>query len=585
SEADKNYVVGKAYERYVVERALIGSPESCEPMVRRLLDLGVTEIACFLDFGVDGERVMANLPLVDSLRARFADTTSSDGLPLSDAQRQLWLLAQLDEGGNLAYNDPAVVEWRGVVDEDVLALVLADVQGRHESLRTTLSEDGRCLRVHQQPLARLVAHDFRSAEEPVDSAQAWIRQVLAEPMSLSDGPLFQPFLLRIADDRSLMLLHAHHIISDGPSMGVLIREIATLYEARAAGQGSQALPAPYQYREFVAWQQAAREGDAMSVHRAYWLEVLTPLPYPLELPYDGARPAIKTWEGSRLRVEADAEFTASVERAARGAGVTTYMFLHAAFSALIHRWSGSEDIVLGVASSGRSVPGTESMVGYGVHLMPARTRITASTRVSDHLRAVKAVLLDAYEHQAYPFAWLLDELDLPRDPSRPPLVNVIFNYERLPAVAKVGALEMRPAVAPVSHARVDLTLTVNQIGNSMEWLLDYNTDLFEARTLERLLEAFRAYLCGFIENPDCRLSGLPLASQAQSVTELSVSRHTADAVPFVPIHRLIEGQAVAVPEAPAVRVLGDPSRTMDFATLNERANVRARQLLELECTH
>ncbi|MFK7829714.1 MAG: MupA/Atu3671 family FMN-dependent luciferase-like monooxygenase [Congregibacter sp.] len=593
SEADKAYVIGKAYERYVAERALIGSPESCQPMLERLLALGVTEIACFLDFGVDGERVMAGLPHLDALRsisyaAHSHAAAAVEPVPTSDAQRQLWLLAQLGESGNVAYNDPALVEWRGALDEQVLAGVLDEISRRHESLRSTLSDDGRQLQIHVEPLSMLECIDCSGAEQPDEAATARIQEIVAAPLSLSAGPLFKPFLLRLTDERHRMLLLAHHIVSDGPSMGILIREIAALYTARVDGAPGPVLETPYQYREFVAWQSDARNGEAMSEHRKYWQESLTALPgSSLELPWDKPRPALRTWAGRRLCREIDAPFTRDIERAARAAGVTVYMFLHAAFTALLHRWSGTSDIVMGAASSGRAIPGSENMVGYAVHLMALRTQVTPATRVRDHLTAVRAMLLNAYDHQLYPFAWLLDDLDLPHDPGRPSLVNVIFNYERLPVLQPVGDLEMRPALPPVSQVRVDLTLTVNHIGDHMEWVADFNTDLFDAATIERLLTALRLHIVGFQETPDCRLAELPLmeeggAGDGECLAAIHRFNESGEAPAFIPIHRLIEAQAEATPAAPAVRVLNSPDSTMDFATLNRRANALAAHLAMLE---
>ena len=580
SAADKAYVIDKAYERYIKERALIGSPETCSPMAERLLAMGITEIACFLDFGVAAKKVMVGLEQIDHLREQFRATESISPTPSSEAQRQLWLLSRIDEGGNAAYNDPAVVEWRGPINLDALRKTFDQLIERHESLRSTFSEDGKNLLVHSSALSALEWVDLRQEKTPEQAAEAWISSAAAEPADFTNGPLFKPVLLQLGEEHALIVLLAHHIISDGPSMGILTQEMVALYEAEASSKPAKLLE-PIPFQNFVRWQSQQRNHAEMAKHLAYWKTTLSPLPQPLELPLDLPRPAVRSWHGKRIQHSATETLGKLIKQAAKETGSTNYMVLHAAFSALLHRWSETADLVIGAASSGRSQLGNQPMVGYGVHLLPVRSTLHENATLQQHLANTRASLLQAYEHQAYPFAWLFEELEIPRDASRAPLINTIFNYERLPASQKLANAEIRPWLPPVTHARVDLTFTINHTGNRFELVADYNADLFNASTIHRLLRSFEVILGYFAQAREQKIDQLPLLSQTDFMESVVQWNQRGGIADYAPIHRPIEAWAKKTPDAAAVRNLIQPEQNLSFAELNRCANQLARHLVSL----
>lgn len=577
SEKDKAFIIAKAYERYVQERSLIGSPESCTPMVERLIQMGVTEIGCFLDFGISDAQVIEGLPRIDRLKKVFQKPVGLK-VPTSDAQRQLWILSTLDKGGNAAYMDPAVIDWSGPIDEALLGQAFHHLIQRHESLRSNVVNQGQTLLIHPHPTATLEVQTFEGADDPETAAMNWLKDQLSGGVNLSNGNLFRPILLKLSSDHCLIALLAHHIVSDGPSMGILIRELTECYESMSQGQSTPVLQPTQAFSDYVQAQNTQRHSRTMQKSAAYWHSSLAPLPAPLDLPLDHPRQGVRTWSGQRTVLQSGERLAQKLESAAKQAGVTPYMLLHSAFAALLHRWSDHQDLIIGTASSGRTET-QKPMVGYGVHLLPVRSQIEESATQLEFIDKTRKTLLDAYAHQAYPFAWLFDDLELQRDPARPPLVNVIFNYERLPAEYRFGNAVIRPVLAPATHARVDLTLTVNHIGSELELVADYNSDLFEDQTIRRLLRSFDQFIDLFSHPADRLISELPLLSTADY--DETVRRWNNAPAPdsFAPLPEILRNVTEARPDSVAVRVLGQPDSDLSFADLTKKTAAFAHRLL------
>jgi natural product biosynthesis luciferase-like monooxygenase protein/amino acid adenylation domain-containing protein len=577
SEADKAYIVAKAYERYVAERALIGSPQTCQPMVQRLQAMGITEIACFVDFGVAAADVLQSLPVVKSLleNNQTVVPAPSTSHRLSEAQRQLWMIAQLNGDGRQAYMDPGHARIKGPLDVESLRQALTVLVSRHESLRTTIDQDGVWQHVHPAHDMALPLVDLSQQSDPAQAAQDWIAEQMQQPVDLINGPLFSPYLLRLDQTHHVLSLFAHHIISDGPSMGVMIHEVMALLE----GTEPHDLPEALQYRAFVQWQADQRQTPRMQAHEQYWLNQFAAIPPDLILPLDHARPPVQTWAGNRLRLTCPKQTSVAVGEIAAKHGCTPYMVLLGAYSVLLHRLTQQSDVVIGAAYAGRAMPGSQTMVGYGVHLLPILSSCGAGTSFGEHLDQIKETLLQAYAHQDYPFAWLMNQLPLKRDPSRPPLVATIFNHEKLPAHQSVGDMKISPYFGPTSYARVDLTLTVNQVGPDMFIEADFNTALFNGATIERLLRTYLQVLDQMQHSAEQPIARAPLLSPADQAFALIDFNAVPQAQTDVALHRLIEQQVQTQPDALAVRVYEDDTRSLSFKQLNERANQLARHLL------
>ena len=579
SEKDRAFIINKAFERYISERALIGSPSSCASMVERLIALGVTEIGCFLDFGVNDEKVLGNLSNIDQLRTQFQSTRESF-TPSSDAQRQLCLLSALDHEGNAAYMDPAIIDWRGPLDSDLLQTILQTLVDRHESLRSNIVENGASLDIHVDYSVDLEQHSFESEDNPEFVADQWLKAELSKGVDLSKDRLFRPVILKLRENEFLVAFLSHHAISDGPSMGVLIEEIAECYKSMINAGRLPELKKAKDFSAYVLELNQQRDTPKMQSSGDYWRATLSPLPAPLDLPFDYPRQDVRTWNGERLVVQSSGGLVSDLKVSAKQHNATPYMLLHATFAALLHRWSGKNDLIIGAASAGRTEI-KQPMVGYAVHLLPVRSQIDQYTTQQSFISKTIKTLLDSYSHQAYPFAWLFDDLEIPRDAARPPLVSVIFNYEKLPDHYEIGAAKIRPRLAPVTHARVDLTFTVNHIGERLELIADYNSDLFAEKTILRLLKSFEYFIEQFSKTVDRPLNELPLLSLSDYETSIRAWNNSPSAPPFIPVSKLIEAKSCAHPDEPAVRVLGDKDSTLTFKELTTKANYLGQKLIDL----
>ncbi len=513
TDRDKAFMVGKAYEKYVGSSALIGSPESCAPIIDRLCDIGVDEVACFVDFGIEPSAVLSGLPVLDQLRRRYLPEPAPavDPLPTGEAQRQLWVLAHLSEDGSRAYNDPAALALNGPLAVPALERAMAVVVTRHDALRTTFDASGEHRIIHPAALAALTLVDLSGDSNPEAALEVRLAENAHHRFDLAKGPLFVPILYRLATERHVLLLLAHHICSDGPAMNVVLREVLTAYQAIRRGDAPD-LPTPLQYDAFLRWQRDNRGAAAMAAHEAFWLQRFAqPVPA-LDLPSDHPRPPVKTYRGQRLWSHLSPDLLDRARQLGGAHNATLYMVLLAAFFALLHRLTDQDDLVVGCPYSGRGLPGGQGLVGYCVHLLAIRGAMAADLPFADHLRAVRTALLDAFDHQDYPFARLIDRLGLKRDSSRAPLVGVVFNLERQTGRQTVADLDVAFYRQPVAFTPHDLTLTVFLEADGAAIACDYNTDLFERATVQGLVDQYRTLLDAATRTPDQPLAALPLLS-------------------------------------------------------------------------
>ncbi|MFM8331369.1 MAG: MupA/Atu3671 family FMN-dependent luciferase-like monooxygenase, partial [Candidatus Methylumidiphilus sp.] len=580
SAADKAYIVGKAYEKYVASSALIGSPHSVAPIVDSLLAIGVDELACFVDFGVPEPLVLAGLPRINELRLQYQakpDAPEPASFPLSAAQRQLWTLAQLNADGNRAYNDPAALSLRGHLDAEALRQAVEQAVARHEALRTHFDVDGTLQSVAAPGFVELPVVDLSGLGDVEAVARDWLAAKNLELFDFAHGPLFYPTLLKLAEDWHVLVLSAHHIASDGPSMATVLNEIMGLYAAIRRGVDAQ-LPPAIQYRDFVRWQQEQTDSGAMAAHEAYWLSQFQGVPPVLDLPTDRPRPAVKTYNGARAWSEIGPELFAALRKMGASKGCTPYMVLLAAYSALLHRLSGQNRIVIGAPYTGRGLPGGETLVGYCVHLLPVNSVVAEGLSFAGHLRQTRATLLDAYQHQDYPFARLLDTLNLKRDISRSPLVETVFNLERQVDMPETAGLGVAVYAQPVAHAHVDLTLTANLRGERVVLECDYNTDLFDAATIQRLLGHYQTVLEAVAADPEQRVAALPLLDATQRQAQIVDWNQSGPAAAPACLHSLWEAQVALHPHRIALVDACADGAALSYGELNRRANRLAHQL-------
>ncbi|HEY0780990.1 MAG TPA: MupA/Atu3671 family FMN-dependent luciferase-like monooxygenase, partial [Thermoanaerobaculia bacterium] len=452
---DLEYMLELAYQRYVASSALIGSPESCLETVERLRDLGVDEIACLVDFGVENDAVLAALPELDRLRRLTAarregvapaPAVSPPAFPLTHSQGDVYAVMQMGEGALLAYNELGVLRLTGALHVPTLRAALQRVIDRHEALRSVVPPPGEVQRVGPpfQIIVPLV--DLTGCSE--ERREAVAATVLADdsdrPFDLGRGPLTRVSLLRLTPSEHLLSFAAHHLVADGLSTVVVMHELFAIYEAMRGGVEPRLAP-PMQFRDYVAWLAEHESEGRAEADLEYWLEQFAGPPEALPVfapPTDRPRPAIRSFRGGRLRLTLGAAVRESVLRLARRQRATPFVTLLAAYAALLHRFAGQDDLVVGVATARRPVEGGDRLVGHCVDLAPMRSRSTPERPFGEHLKAVGGLVLEAFDRSACPFARVLRALKVPRDLSRAPLVNVLFNLDQDLGLPRAGGLAL-----------------------------------------------------------------------------------------------------------------------------------------------
>ncbi|TSC26813.1 amino acid adenylation domain-containing protein, partial [Corallococcus sp. Z5C101001] len=504
-------------------------------------------------------------------------------LPLSFAQQRLWFLHRLD-ASSPAYNVPMVLRLKGSLDVMALEQSFTELVRRHESLRTSFHlENGQATQVIHPavslPLAVVNLSDI-SEPERHDEARRLADEEAVRPFQLATGPLLRVKLLKLAEEEHILLLVMHHIVSDGWSMGVLVREMAASYEAFASG-GTPSLPElPVQYADYAGWQRGWLQGEVLEKKLAYWKQQLSGAPAALELPTDRPRPAVQTSHGASVQVKVGRELTATLKALALQEGTTPFMVLLAAWQTLLARYSGQDDVSVGTPIAGRQRAETEGLIGFFVNTLVLRTKLDGDPTFRELLGRVRETTLGAYAHQEVPFEKLVEELAPTRDTSRTPLFQVSMTLQNAPEGA-FSLTDLTLEGVEVEHrtAKFDLSLGLTETANGMEGGLEYNTDLFDAATAERLARHLGVLLEGVAADPDARLHQLPLLTPED---RRQVVAGWNDANAHFPVdaclHSLFEAQAARTPDAVAVTYA---EQRLTYRELDARANQLAHHLRSL----
>ncbi|MET0647638.1 MAG: amino acid adenylation domain-containing protein [Pyrinomonadaceae bacterium] len=494
---------------------------------------------------------------------------------LTEAQKQLWLLSRIDPEGSLAYNVNTTIGLKGGLDTQKMLAAVARLSERHEALRTTVAPDGEAqvIHAHLPPETRLLDYSSLPADERERAVARCRLAESEEAFDLSKRPLFRALLIRLAPEQHILSLTAHHVICDGMTMGVLLEELTRIY----AGGGGL-LPEPMQfpeYAELCARQSATPE---MRAHRDYWLERCADELPASNLPTDRPRPAMKSYRGGRVSISVGPELAGLWRGAARRNGCTLFMFLLGSFEYTLARYSGQQEVVTGIPVTGRPFPGSERLVGYCTHLLPLRAGLASGTTVAEFLRQTRTALLDALDHQDFPFAELIQHLGRRGDAGLSPVVSTVFNLEPVAALPALPGLELELLEPVVRFTAFDLSVNVFEAGEELLINCDYNTDLFDRETVERLLNVYQTAARAMAEAPESIASCLPIVPESDRRL-LNGWNATAEARPApVCIHELFEAQAVATPDRTAL-ICGETR--ISYGELNARAERLADELAGL----
>ncbi|HFB67345.1 MAG TPA: non-ribosomal peptide synthetase, partial [Calditrichae bacterium] len=440
-------------------------------------------------------------------------------LPLSFAQQRLWFLDQL-QPGSAFYNIPMALRIKGNLQYDAMNQTIAEIIRRHEVLRTTFENvEGKPRVVIHPPEPVTVPitdlQDLPEAERETRARELAKAEAQA-PFDLAKGPLFRVQLLKLAEDDHIALVTVHHIISDGWSMAIFVREVGLLYPKYIKGNGQVLSELKIQYVDYAAWQRKWLQGEVLQRQLDFWKRHLEGAPPVLELPTDKPRPAIQTFNGTVARMAIPSEVLQHVRALSKKENATVFMTVLAAFYVLLHRYSGQDDIVVGTPIAGRSRSELENLIGFFVNTLALRARFTPNITFKELLRQVRETTLGAHAHQDLPFEQLVEELQPERNLSHSPIFQVMFVFQNLPLERlELPGITLQPFEAKPDIAKFDLSLIASEgpDGLMMEW--EYNTDLFTEATIRRMMSHFETLLREALAQPDVPVARLPLLSEEE----------------------------------------------------------------------
>ncbi|MCA1993256.1 MAG: amino acid adenylation domain-containing protein, partial [Coleofasciculus sp. S288] len=509
--------------------------------------------------------------------------TDRQQLPLSFAQQRLWFLNQL-EGSSATYNIPGAVRITGNLDVNTLQQALSEIVRRHEVLRTSFQTvNGTPIQViHPEATLKITVVDLKPLEvterETVLHQQAQLEAIT--PFNLEIAPLIRCSLLQLSATEYVLLLTMHHIVSDGWSIGVFIQELSSLYQAFGAGEPSPLTALPIQYADFAVWQRQWLSGEVLETQLNYWLSQLQGAPELLQFPTDHPRPTVQTYRGRTHSFTLNTDLTQKLQTLSRQSGTTLFMTLLAAFATLLYRYSGQSDILIGSPIANRHRQEVESLIGFFVNTLVLRTRFEDNPRIKDLLARVRETTLKAYEHQDVPFEQLVEALQPQRSLSHSPLFQVMFDLQNAPmGEVELPGVTLTQLERESTIAKFDLTLSITETAQGLVGEWEYNTDVFDGSTIERMAAHFQNLLSAIVENPQQTVGELPLLSETEQHQSLREWNQTqADYLKDVCIHQLFEAQVEKTPDAVAVVF---ENQQLTYRELNQRANQLAHYLQEL----
>ncbi|HET8841971.1 MAG TPA: amino acid adenylation domain-containing protein, partial [Ktedonobacteraceae bacterium] len=504
-------------------------------------------------------------------------------LPLSFAQQRLWFFNQL-KSGSTAYHLPVAVRLDGILDVDAFERSLSELVRRHEILRTTFPEqEGAPLQVIHPangfPLPHLDLSEWPDQKSEVE-IQRLAEAEAERPFDLERGPLLRGWLLRLGPQEHVLLLTMHHIVSDGWSNAVIVGELTTLYGAYHAGRPSPLPELPIQYADFAAWQRQWLRDEVLEAHLRYWKEQLGEV-IPLDLLTDYPRPPIQSFHGAQQTIMLPHMLSEELKQIGQQENVTLFMLLLAAFQVLLARYSGQQEIFVGTLIANRNRAEIEDLIGFFVNTLVLHTSLSGDPSFRDLLGRVRETALGAYAHQDLPFEKLVEVLQPERDLSRSPLFQVMFILQNLPQTAQeLPGVQVRPLEGEEAGigAKFDLCMMVTETPQGLRCSVQYNTDLFEASTIERLLEHWQTLLHALPGGRSQPISGLPLLPEAERRLLVETWNQTQQPEAAGDLASLFEQQVEQRPDAIALQA---DEEQLSYSWLNQRANRLAQRLRQL----
>ena len=511
-------------------------------------------------------------------------------IPLSFAQQRLWFLDQL-EGPNATYNIPMAYHLSGPLNVRALEKSLSEIGRRHEALRTTFpTKDGSPVQqIASSTLLRVPVVELQAVRAEEVEIERLVTREAQQPFDLERGPLWRVTLLQLATHSHVLLLTMHHIISDGWSMALFVRELSSLYEAFSHRDASlcEGKPSPLpelaiQYADFSVWQRQWLQGEVLRKQQSYWQQQLAGAPPLLTLPTDYPRPPVQSFRGSSLSFSLPKQLSLQLQAFSVKSDATLFMTLLAGFKTLLYRYSAQEDILVGSPIANRHLKEIQPLIGFFVNTLVLRTDLSGDSTFLELLGRVRQVALEAYKYQDLPFERLLKAVKIERNQSYNPLFTVMFVLQNTPPEQMIlEGLSVTPLPVENNTAKFDLLLEMQESEAGLISRWEYNRDLFEPGTIKRMSHHFQTLLEAIVINPFQPIGKLPLlldSEQHQLLIEWNDTQANYPHAAGKCIHQLFEQQVERTPDAIAV-VFGDEQ--LSYRELNHRANQLAHYLIGL----
>ncbi|WP_442937364.1 non-ribosomal peptide synthase/polyketide synthase [Nostoc sp.] len=503
-------------------------------------------------------------------------------LPLSYAQQRLWFLDQFEPNSSF-YNIPIGLRLVGTLEVAALEQSLIEIIHRHEALRTNfITVDGQATQIIQTETNWTVAVvdlQHLPLTEIEIAAQQLVQEQAIQPFDLESEALIRATLVILSPTEQWLLVCMHHVVSDGWSISVFVQELQALYNAYSQGQPSPLLPLPIQYADFALWQRQWLQGEVLNSQLSYWKQQLANAPTFLPLPTDRPRPAVQTFNGAYLEFALSGELTQRLVQLSQQQGVTLFMTLLAAYDTLLYRYTGQTDILVGTPIANRDRTEIEGLIGFFVNTLVMRTNLAENPSFNELLPRIREMALSAYAHQDLPFEMLVEALQPERDLSHTPLFQVMFVLQNAPmSEIELTGLTVNSLPIESSTAKFDLTLIMENTVTGLVGWWEYNTDLFDSSTIERMTSHFVTLLEGIVSNPSEQISQLPLLTQIEQQQLVEWNYTQSNYPQDKSIHQLFEEQVELTPDDIAVVY---ENQHLTYRELNSRANQLAHYLKSL----
>lgn len=508
----------------------------------------------------------------------FANGEVLKTAPTTESQKEIWASVRLGDDANCSYNESVSILLKGELNVSALCSAFQQLVQRHEALRTTFSPDGNnlCITASPEvdvPLVNLSTFNETQQAQKITEAK---QQAVSLPFNLEHGPLFRINLFKLQSQIHLVIITVHHIVFDGWSWGIIIPELGKLYSAFCWGKTPD-LEDPDCFSDYALMLKETERSEEAIATVEYWLQQFADSVPVVDFPTDHPHPPFRTFDSAREDLEISAELITALKQLGSASNCSFMTVLLSAFEVFLHRLTDQEDLVVGISTAGQAASGFYNLVGHCVNLLPLRTQVSSDQSFNDYLKSRKSTILDAYDHQQFTFGRLLQKLNIPRDPSRIPLVPIIFNIDQGLDSRKLAfdGLEIEFCSNPRIFENFELFINATELAGKLTLECQYNTNLFDASTIRCRLEEFVTLLVGVVDNADRAIATLPLLPTSEH-QQLAAWNQTAIVYPQdLCVHQLVEAQVTRTPDAIAV-VFEEKSLT--YRELDRRANRLAHYL-------